>query len=280
MYERTYHDKAIKTDKRVLKRERLRRKRRRTLFSILAILVLVGAVFFLRLRAIQVDTVLVKGNEVVDGTDVSNFVLESLQGKYAWVIPRSNILLVSPSKIEQAVAGHFTRIKSVHVARTSPHTLSIEISEYSTAYLWCERADNCYAMDAIGVVYDEAPYYSGAPYPRIYKGPLKPLPFSPLAPSELALLGEETEDLAQLSITPQAYYFDSPRTMRIAFSHNEKLATIYVDPTVPPEESFEKLYTGLRTDPLKSKFESQKETLHYIDLRYEGKVIYKFASGN
>jgi hypothetical protein len=280
MYERTYHDKAIKTDKRVLKREKLRRKRRRILFSILAILLLVGVVFFLRLRILQVDTVEVKGNEVVDSMDVSTAVLASITGKYIWVIPRSNVLLVSPHKLEAVIENTFTRAKSAHITRTGAHTITVAIEEYSVTYLWCTQESDCYAMDENGTVYSEAPYYSGDAYPRIYKGSLQPLPFSPLTALELKLVHESEDHLRTLSIVPEAYYFDSARTMRIRFAHEGAAATLYIDPMIPLEESFEKLYTGLRTDPLQQKFNNPKDVLQYLDLRYDGKVIYKFANTN
>lgn len=278
MYERSYHDKAIKKDTRITKREKKRARLKRSAYIIGALIVCTGIIFLLRIPAVQVRTIDVSGTEVLDPEDIRISVLHRLSGNYLWIIPRTNVLLVSPTSLATALKKEFTRIDTVAVNRTSPHTLSVAVHEYAAKYLWCTSDDSCYLMDERGVVYSSAPYYSGNAYMKVYTGALAALPFSPCTPEELGMIAAIDDRLRKIDIVPEKIAFDSSHSARIIFAHAGSAATIYFDPSLPIETSLEKLYTGLRTQPLQGLFDHASNVLQYLDLRYSKKVIYKFAN--
>lgn len=278
MYERSYHDKAIKKDTRITKREKKRARLKRTAYIIGSLIVCTGIIFLLRIPGVQVRTVDVEGTEVLDPEDIRISILHRLSGNYLWIIPHTSILLISPTSLESVLKKEFTRIDTVQVNRTSPHTLSVAVHEYAAKYLWCTSDETCYLMDERGVVYSPAPYYSGNAYIKVYNGTLEDLPFSPCTAEELAMIGAINDRLRKIEIIPEKISFDSSHSAHIVFAHAGSSASIFFDPSLPIESSLEKLYTGLRTEPLQGLFAHPANVLQYLDLRYPKKVIYKFAN--
>jgi len=276
MYERTYHKKAIKVDTKVALREKRRKRLKRIMYIVAALVFVGGIIFLLRAPRLQVRDVTVNGVEVVDPNDITTTILHSMEGMYAFIIPRSSIFLVSPDAIAKQLQRAFPRIKTISVTRETLHGLTVSITEYTPSYLWCEQTDTCYLMDERGIVYSSAPYYSGVTYPKIYKGVIASLPFSPLTQSELDIVALLDTRLKQIAIEPTAFYFESPHTMHVLFVRNTTTPAIYFDPSISIEGALNRLYSGLRTDPLREKFANQALLLEYIDLRYDKKVVYKF----
>lgn len=280
MYERTYHDRVLKNEENTSpKKKRFFRPRLRlkTILITIGCIALVGiCVTLTRLTRLQIASVEIEGTNVADPTEVSTFVFGQLQGTRLYVFPRTSIILAQTRRLERNLRTAFPRFETVRVMRTGLSRLTITVSEYGGAYLWCTDATQCLFMDKNGVVFAEAPYFSGSAYPKVFIGAQADLPFRPITTEQLALIELLTERLNAISIAPTEFHFVSEHNLEIVFLHNSTMSKIMIDPTLSIETSLEALFTALRTQPLSAKYQDASRILQYIDLRFENKVVYKF----
>ncbi len=274
MYERTYHEKVLKQDTNTVSKKRFPWKR--IMLSIGGVLLIVGGVFLIRVPQFQIRTVTVTGTNVADPIDVSQFVLGELEGTYLFVLPKSSILLASPKKITARISDRFPRFKEVDVKRDSMRSLSVAVTEYPGAYLWCDSEDVCSFMDETGTVFADAPYFSGSAYVKLYGAERQPYPFYPITAEQLATMRTIATHLEAIDIDPIEFHFDTDRKTTVVFSHRGTRATILFDPNRDVLAALDVLYSGLRTDPLKKMYHDQTQVLEYLDLRFSNKVVYKF----
>jgi hypothetical protein len=280
MYERTYHN-------RVLKQPDEQKSKTRRGFSwkkILAVVVMlgcgVGTFFLLRAPRLQITTVDVSGTSVLDEYDISSFVMGSLAGKRAWFFPKTSVFLVSEHALEQTIKKAFSRIETVSVKRNTFHSLAVDIKEYRAVYLWCtDKPDDCYFMDSQGIVYSEAPVFSGTAYPKIITGaPLAALPFQGMSSIDVERVALLEKGLSDINIVPTVFKNVSVHEMEIDFLHNKRVARLLIDPSVPATTTLEYIFSGIRAEPLASLFHNSEKVLFYLDVRFSNKVVYKFQT--
>ncbi len=270
MYERTYHANVLKKEEETKKRPSFSWKKTFIIFGALIFCALI--IFLIKVERFQVKSVEVLGTKVADPIDVSQFVMGQLQGDYLWFLPKTSIILVGPKKMADDISEHFPRFKNVSVERSGMSGLSVNIEEYPGVYLWCD--EECSFMDETGVVFAEAPYFSGSAYLKIYIGERKDYPFQPITIDQLKKVKIITEKLSTIGIEPTEFHFGPERKLTVIYLNNAKTVEIYFDATSNIEADLETLYTGLQTEPLASMYKTQ--VLKYLDLRFSNKVVYKF----
>lgn len=275
MYERTYHKAVLKTDTKGSKK-RHQINWRLIARIVVAIAIVVGIIFLIRLPRAQVSTIDVEGATVVYPGDVSEFVKNQLEGNKLGILPRSSIFLVPADSLAKEIQTAFPRFQTVQVTRKNFSTLVVTVSEYQGVYLWCSDETTCYFMDQQGMVFASAPYFSGNAYPKIFIGSLQRLPFSALTPAQVATVALLVDHLTTLGIVPSEFHYVSDHELDIYFVHNGQQSTLLLDPTIDVNESLTALYTGLRTNPLATEFRDATKVLQYIDLRFTDRVVYKF----
>jgi hypothetical protein len=274
MYERTYHKSVLKQGETPKEQRHFPWKRVGIICGVLVLCT--GFVFLTRIPKLQVDTVTVEGTNVADPEEVSLYVAKLLEGRALYVFPKTSIILVSSHFIQKNIEADFPRFQSVSVTKSSMHSLHLRVKEYEGVYLWCETEMNCFFMDKKGVVFAPAPYFSGNAYVKIYTNKGGTVPFNPITPSELAMIGVIIERLKAISITPDEFNFVSDHQLAVAFSHNGNRADIYFDPRRDAEESLEVLYSGMRVESFGRVYRDTQKRLEYIDLRFSNKMVYKF----
>ena len=273
MYERTYNSRVLRTDeKKPVKKKQIPWKRILVVVSI--VLVLVGIVFLVRAPKFQVRTVNVVGTSVTDPSDVSEFVLNSLGGTYAWIFPRTSVFLVSNETIAALVKESFPRLKDVTVDRDGMSSLRVTVGEYPGVYLWCD--DACAFMDETGTVFADAPYFSGSAYLKIFVGTREQYPFSPITPQQVVLVAHLKDRLEAIDIIPLSMRFESEHKLTVGFIHHTRTAQMYFDPKEDIDTSLETLYSGLRTEDVARQYHDSSKVLEYLDVRFANKLIYKF----
>lgn len=233
-----------------------------------------GAIFFIRAPRLQVRTVDVVDTHVADPVEVSQFVLGELSGHYLWILPKSSIVLVAPGTLALRIKEQFPRFRAVSVDRASVHSLTVTVDEYAGTYLWCD--DECSFMDEQGIVFADAPIFSGSAYLKIYNGSRQSFPFQGLSQNELAMVSMIRERLTAIGIDPIEFRFENEHKLSVIFVHNTSEARIFFDPTSDIESALQALYTGLRTDPLMRLYHDKAQVLQYLDIRFDSKVVYKF----
>lgn len=273
MYERTYNSRVLKTeDKKPQKRKGFPWKS--VLIASGVAVVLVGIVFLVRVPRFQVKTINVVGTNVVDPSDISQFGLNTLEGTYAWVLPKTSIFLVSNDTMANLIAKRFPRLKSVEVDRDGMNSLRVTVVEFPGVYLWCD--DACAFMDEQGTVFADAPYFSGSAYLKIYIGTREQYPFVPITVAQIQMVAYLKERLEAIDIAPVSVRFDSDRRLIVGFIHHTHEAGIYFDPTEDIDQALETLYSGLRTEGVARQYHDSSKVLQYLDVRFANKLIYKF----
>ena len=281
MYERKYAVKVLATQK-----DPPRTKAPRHPFPLKQFLwglgiaaLLAGVVVALRHPALQVHEILVEGNETIDPEDVAVFIREEMQGTVLHIFPRTSIFIISTSTLEREIGQQFPRIANVQVRHKGVDGLSVKIAEHTEKYLWCASSEQCFFMTEEGIVFAEAPFFSGDAYERIFWGQKAPaLPFSPVPAEILALLSVFRDRLPSLGIVPIEYHFVSDYRTDIHFFHHGSEATLIIDPTLPPEQVIGGLSAALAAEPLQKEFTGSAKVLDYLDARFPNKVIYKFKN--
>ncbi|MEI8129974.1 MAG: hypothetical protein WCG55_00525 [bacterium] len=284
---------------RALRERRIRRRRRViTALCVLFFVLLGTTVYVSRLPRIQLNTVEVVGNKVVDTDDVVSHVEKYLSGYYVYLIPHRDALIYPKQKIVADLVKSFPRFDSVAVYRTSWHTLQVTVSEVRGRALWCGETDtdlgagataqSCYFTDETGRIVSDAPYYSGNVYPRFFGGTV---------PASSARLDNEN---------PIGTTFTDPDTFKKLVALQESIAnfgfqiksvdigadtedTIMIDlgsGKIAPvrflkADNFEtlegNLSAALSNPTLANALKTDKQNLEYFDLRFTNKVYYKFS---
>ena len=163
-------------------------------------------------------------------------------------------------------------------------TLSIE--EREGEYLWCNyfderETDECYFVAKDGYIFSEAPYFSGDIFFRFYSylGD-NPVGKNIIESEKFKRLMFFKNNLLKLSINPHLFFIRGDGDYEFLFnntSFNRWEAPKIIFKTEDDfEEIYKKLEMVLRTDPLSLNFQEKLSSLLYIDLRYDGKVPFKF----
>lgn len=152
------------------KRKKKERKRKLIIFLSLTFVVLIATVLLLQLEQIQISQISVVGNEVISDGKVAVVAKDALRGNYLWLIPRTNALLYSKSRIKESLYREFPRFSFVEVKLDSIDSIKISVAEREPYALYCgsaerpQDASSCFFLDKGGFIFDEAPAFSGTVY--------------------------------------------------------------------------------------------------------------------
>lgn len=281
------------TIRRSSRRERLRRIDR--VFEIILNLFLVCYFLFvfsawLSYRpAFRISEIRIEGAQAVDALPVQNVVESELARRLLWKIDRNNIVLYPRWRMSSAIMALDSRIKGVTMTVESMKRLTVHVSEYSPAFLWCASPSNlegtsalpaksvatsttgCSFADDTGHIFASAPEYSGNPF----------LVFVTTAFEEnenkRAVLPREEFDKMNLFIRKLALLGFSPRIIRQAGPHDFTLVTnmpwvIRWSSARNPEEDARNLALVLQN---LSGDNFNTDALTAIDLRFGNKVFYR-----
>lgn len=275
-----------------------RQKARNRLSILLGILFLtvcgafVYASYYPRL---QLRTIRVVGNKVVDTAEIVAKVDTMLSGKYAHIIPMRNSFLYPKERIIATLDAAFPRFQSVTVYRADLNTLLVTVTEVRGHALWCGldavRVDTnvpCYFTDESGKIVSAAPQYSGNVYPRFFGGTIAGVSIETPAPDEILgktfieepmfqnllsfaervhTLGFEVQAIVVGGGDENTLFLDlgDGKTAPIRFLKNDDLTVL-----------FQNLSAALSKEELADALKDDTTKLEYFDLRFTNKVYYKF----
>jgi len=137
----------------VKKREMRKRKILFVLFSLFFLLVL--TVFVMRMSWIQIETVLVFGNNDVSRSTIVNEVNTHTRGSYAGIIPKTNILLLNTEKISKIITNSHSEISSTDIKKKDLQVLEIHVVERDDTYLFCQKED-CFSVDGSNYIFKKS----------------------------------------------------------------------------------------------------------------------------
>ncbi len=108
----------------------------------------------------------ISGNNSLIEDDLIGAIKTKLEGKYFWLFPKSNFFLISKNKISAELAEEFKRIKKITLGKKYFSGIVVKLEERDNSVLYC-IAKNCAYVDDNGLVFEKAPYFSGAVFLKI-----------------------------------------------------------------------------------------------------------------
>ncbi len=276
MYERTYTAKVLTQNAPIAPKRKRKAPLKTILWIIIACAIVGGAVFLIKWPKLQVRHIEVSGTNVVDPEEVELLLQSRIEGSYLHIFPHTSMLLVPTATFTKLIQKTYPRFATVNVRRKGVDTLTVTVTERDGKYLWCENEEKCFFMTDDGLVFAEAPFFSGDAYVKIFIGAVADLPFAPLSDTQVAIVHTLLDRLPTLSIKPTEFRQLSEHELDIIFLHDDHRARLIIDPQNDIEATLEDLATALGTEPLKSKYRTSTHILEYIDARFSNKVVYKF----
>ena len=219
----------------------------------------------------------------VDSVAVQNIVESELARQLLWKINRNNSLLYPRRAMISEIKMLDTRVKTVNIA-VDGRLLTVRISEYSPAFLWCSPdsgsatttlTSGCYFADSTGHIFAQAPDYSGTPF-LIYVTTVIGNDSDPLY-SDSSILSDEEFDKVSHFLQKLSPLGITPRVVRQSGAHDFTISTdrtweIRWSSTREPEEDVRNLSLVLQN---LSKDQKSLDALKAIDLRFGNKVFYR-----
>lgn len=274
----------------------LKKRRRRTFLnkiflSLFAFLVIFASLAYLsRINSLNINQIQISGNKIVDTEALKATIEQQIAGKYLWFFPKTNALYYPENKIKNELQSKFKRLKDINLSIKNK-TLFVSLSERDAKYMWCGAtflqidAENqkCYFMDEEGYIFDEAPYFSGEVYFKLFGtsgglNPDNPLGFSFFKPNFKQLISFK-DNLSDIGLKPIALYATSDGDIEIYLSKGKGAVSepkIIIKADADFQNAAENLQAALMTEPLETNFKTKYSKLQYIDLRFGNKVYSKF----
>lgn len=257
------------------------------LFIVAIFVILCGGFILgiLRNESFQITGVSVSGTETFSDQVISDAVYAYLSGNYAKVIPRSTTILFSKNTLEQWLKREFPIIDFAYVTFTEPQSIHITLKEKEPDVVWCFTGNECGFVDSVGVVYGRAPEFSEGVYTTFSREQSSTLHES---------LGKQiitADDLVRFKNLFQQLQSTDIIISRVVFLENsdiaftiEKLFDRYpkdgvaILGTIGQDDQIflRDVQVGLTHDVFKKQYLQSPKNLEYIDLRFPGKVFYKF----
>lgn len=239
-----------------------------------------GLVFLSRMDRFRVSNIKLSGGSLVTESDVSEATKGFLLGNYLWFFPKNNDLLYPKDDLQIFLKDKFKRIDNISVSLNDFKTLNIVITERSLNSLWCDNLpdsglqENCYFMDGNGLIFTEAPQFSGDAYFKYYGlVPTSTLPIGSQYIVPTSLFKDFTEFIRRvdkLSLHPISLIAKDDGQFILNLSDG---GSIYIGMKEPLSKTADNLEALLGTISATTTYSSLK--IDYIDLRFGNKLYYK-----
>ena len=254
------------------------------MFLIIFIIIAAG-ISVLRNSKFQFNQVQVVGAETFSSDTVQLFTKNYMSGNRLGVIPKSSTILFSKTDFELKLKQNFPIINIVYVTFPSPNIIDIHIQEKKPVAVWCFSINSCGFIDQSGIMYGTAPNFSEGVYPVFSSEFIKTFDdfygkqiIEPDVMNRfITLFTQLQSDDIKFS---QTIFLDNGD---IAFSIEKLFGNYPTDSaqllgTLAQDDSIfiRDMTTGLGNKVFKDQFIEKPKSLEYIDLRFPGKIFYKF----
>jgi cell division septal protein FtsQ len=144
------------------------KKRRRKLFwriilIVVAVLIVLGIFLYTIWRpALLISTITVEGVKFGNETLITQTVREVISGKYLYVLPKRNALLLPRRAIARALTEHEKAIDEIDLDLSGLTGLVVQVKEHQPFSRWCRtvvvneqvvKSSECYMMTADGYIF-------------------------------------------------------------------------------------------------------------------------------
>ena len=243
-------------------------------FGIFFVVAAGSVLFLLFLPQLQFGHVSLSGNTSVASEDIMHSADRFLSKRVVWFFPRSNVLLFRPHVLESYILQEFPRLASADVTRSFSRELTLDVSERSPWGLYCKiSVRDCFYIAEDGILTAPAPRLTGNAVFRIT---------DQRTMSAFFILGERALEESRATFFQQVISLLKNRykvmvqeiMLGRVFQDQTEIFTnegwyVLFDERTNKERALENLALVL------DQHITDRSTLEYIDIRFEGKVFYK-----
>ena len=169
--------------------------------------------------------------------------------------------------------------------------MHIDIIERTGSFLYCgvnlpeeklNIGENCYFLNNDGFIFDKAPYFSGNVYFKYYSelegGITNPLGKQMLNTEKFHKLARFIDNVASLGFKPIYIISDLEGTnsLYLNYSENSTIPKIIFKNDADLDVILDNFSLAMQKSEFANEINSKYNTLLYIDLRFNNKVLYKF----
>lgn len=238
---------------------------------------------YFRTETFTINTYDVSGVDVASTAEVVTALEERAKHPAYKVIPRNKILTYGSQSVTDTVRGVIPETAEVRIHPVGFHTLKVTI----TTLVPLLRVSDTQALNEDGIIFSTR--YDIRSYPRItiassttkvfkHNG----LQFTQLVFSDgtdIKLFLANSTALASkvssviFSVTSIALESDGD----VTFFDERKMSKVMFLQDADMKKVWSALVSAIDTDPLKTKLETEKDRLLYLDIRFGNKVFYRFS---
>ncbi|MBU2109896.1 FtsQ-type POTRA domain-containing protein [Patescibacteria group bacterium] len=237
-------------------------------FVIVIVIVIVTWSFYL--DYFRIKKITVEGNSFLESEKIISNVSSSLAGKYFYILPKSNILIIPKKEIINNLLNNFLRIKSIDVSRDLADAIVVAIKERKPAALLCEER-RCLFLDDSGYAFEESAFFSGDIYVKF----IDQRDEKTFSLNKQILLETEYKNLINFT--------DLLAREKIKILHillkNEGLYEFHTTEEwhmlLSERGDYKIAFDNLKI-ALENQIKEKRPDLEYIDIRLRNKVFYKF----
>lgn len=263
-----------KASSRIAKRHKVRKLISRVFKITLTVAFLAGIIFVLRADFLQIKNFEVSGAETISAESLKSTAQSLTLGNKLFLIPKSNIILLSKNNLASILLSNFSRLEKVEVNKQFfGQKVELKVTERKDDFLWCSQEEECFFMTKDGFIFESA--FPGNPRGKIiFRGILErePLMKSFATPAKMRNYSNFIEILKSGGFEVNSVNIES--TDKAVAETNIGGTTI--DVIFNPEETDLSPVAQniiLLINEIKNKTSSTR--FEYIDARFGNKIFYK-----
>ncbi|MEX0934112.1 MAG: hypothetical protein WD003_02560 [Candidatus Paceibacterota bacterium] len=283
-----------------LKKKRFRspekRQQQRHILTIRALLVLglvitslVALAFFSHLPQLAVTHISIVGSELTKKEESIEIVQRYLDRNILALLASSNIFFIPREKIQKELLATYPQIQKSFVKRDTLKSITLHLVEYKPLTLFCGEVPTnteapCYFVSPEGVIFFEAPRFSGGVYLEIY-GKIserktrnntnysKPLGYFLLEKGLFQRLTALLGVFDAMELRYQKLLYDENNDAQLILENGVEIRFVLT-------QNFETLLSDLDAafesgEITLSQLQASDSLLEYVDMRFDNRVFFK-----
>jgi len=129
------------------------------------VIIIVFFYFLFFYRDIQLENILISGNQKISNQELENVVIKSATTNLINLgiikISTRNIFFINSEKINKEVIKEFPIIEKLQIKKKFPKTLILGVAERDPVGIYCSNNNECFLIDQNGVIFELLPINSG-----------------------------------------------------------------------------------------------------------------------
>lgn len=265
-------------------RGRQKKKQKKNILTIVlssaCILVVVTLfIIIMRLDALQIQGVEIRGNKNLTTEEVTSSVMSILREGSVFFIPKTNRSIYPKGSIEKRLTEDFHRIRSLDISLQDSHTLVVTIDERDATALLCEgfheenkgisdEQEKCSYVDEYGFAFASAPQFSTGIYMKYYGT-------TTLETDQFKKLQVFAGGALRAGLVPLGILIDEEGSYEMYIKNKDLTeAVVYFDDRVPFSKTLSNLVVFWTSSTTKKKNGTSTPSFDSINLRFGNTVYY------